>query len=84
LAVQALVPKYNSFIAGSADLLESTFVNFDGQVEFQNVSTMAAGFRLNMVANFFRTSVLHSPPLVWEIIPVDSYDTGSENLPWSV
>lgn len=38
LAVQALVPKYNSFIAGSADLLESTFVNFDGQVEFQNVS----------------------------------------------
>ncbi|KAG7527769.1 hypothetical protein FFLO_06611 [Filobasidium floriforme] len=36
LAVQALVPKYNSFIAGSADLLESTFVNFDGQIEFQN------------------------------------------------
>ncbi|GHJ88964.1 hypothetical protein NliqN6_5366 [Naganishia liquefaciens] len=36
IAVQALVPKYNSFIAGSADLLESTFVNFKGQVEFQN------------------------------------------------
>lgn len=38
IAVQALVPKYNSFIAGSADLLESTFVSFKDQVEFQNVS----------------------------------------------
>lgn len=38
IAVQALVPRYKSFVAGSADLLESTFVNFDGQVEFQNVS----------------------------------------------
>ncbi|KAK4689319.1 dihydroxyacetone synthase, partial [Tremellales sp. Uapishka_1] len=36
IAVQALVPKFRSFVAGSADLLESTFVNFDGQVEFQN------------------------------------------------
>lgn len=38
IVVQALVPKCQSFVAGSADLLESTFVNFDGQVEFQNVS----------------------------------------------
>jgi dihydroxyacetone synthase len=38
IAVQALVPKYNSFVAGSADLMESTFVNFKGQVDFQNVS----------------------------------------------
>ena len=38
IAVQALVPTHKSFVAGSADLLESTFVNFDGQVEFQNVS----------------------------------------------
>jgi dihydroxyacetone synthase len=38
IAVQALVPQNKSFVAGSADLLESTFVNFAGQVEFQNVS----------------------------------------------
>ncbi|KIR57904.1 transketolase [Cryptococcus bacillisporus CA1873] len=36
IVVQTLVPKNNAFVAGSADLLESTFVNFDGQVEFQN------------------------------------------------
>ncbi|KAJ9099731.1 hypothetical protein QFC20_005609 [Naganishia adeliensis] len=35
IAVQALVPTYNSFVAGSADLLESTFVSFKDQVEFQ-------------------------------------------------
>lgn len=39
IAVQALAPKYKAFVAGSADLLESTFVNFDGHVEFQNVSS---------------------------------------------
>lgn len=38
IAIQALVPDCNSFVAGSADLLESTFVNFKGQVEFQKVS----------------------------------------------
>ncbi len=38
IAVQTLVPGCNAFIAGSADLLESTFVNFEGQVEFQKVS----------------------------------------------
>jgi hypothetical protein len=32
-----LIPKYKAFIAGSADLMESTFVNFKGQVEFQSV-----------------------------------------------
>lgn len=35
IVVQALVPKDKSFVAGSADLLESTFVNFKDQVEFQ-------------------------------------------------
>ncbi|ORX35624.1 transketolase [Kockovaella imperatae] len=35
IAVQALASRFNSFVAGSADLLESTFVNFPGQVEFQ-------------------------------------------------
>ncbi|KAJ9093840.1 hypothetical protein QFC21_006211 [Naganishia friedmannii] len=35
IVVQALLPTYNSFVAGSADLLESTFVSFKGQVEFQ-------------------------------------------------
>ncbi|KAL1742395.1 Transketolase, thiamine diphosphate binding domain-containing protein [Schizophyllum fasciatum] len=39
IAVQALVPKYKHFMAGSADLMESTFVNFDGQVEFQSPDT---------------------------------------------
>lgn len=38
IVVQALVPKYKNFVAGSADLMESTFVNFKGQVDFQNVS----------------------------------------------
>ncbi len=38
IVVQALVPRFKSFVAGSADLMESTFVNFKGQHEFQNVS----------------------------------------------
>ncbi|KAF8151785.1 Transketolase, thiamine diphosphate binding domain-containing protein [Crassisporium funariophilum] len=39
IAVQALVPKYKNFMAGSADLMESTFVDFKGQVEFQSPET---------------------------------------------
>lgn len=39
IAVEALVPKYKNFVAGSADLLESTFVNFENQVEFQHPET---------------------------------------------
>jgi dihydroxyacetone synthase len=35
IMVQSLVPKDETFVAGSADLVESTFVNFKGQVEFQ-------------------------------------------------
>jgi dihydroxyacetone synthase len=38
LALQAVVPGDRSFVSGSADLMESTFVNFKGQTEFQNVS----------------------------------------------
>jgi dihydroxyacetone synthase len=37
IVVQALVPKYKMLMAGSADLCESTFVHFDGMVEFQHV-----------------------------------------------
>jgi len=37
IVVQALVPQYKHFTSGSADLEESTFVNFKGQVDFQNV-----------------------------------------------
>ncbi len=37
IVVQALVPGHKNFIAGSADLMESTFVSFPGQLEFQNV-----------------------------------------------
>ncbi|KAF9042632.1 hypothetical protein BDZ89DRAFT_1128536 [Hymenopellis radicata] len=39
IALAAPVPKYKHSIAGSADLLESTFVNFPGQVEFQAPET---------------------------------------------
>jgi dihydroxyacetone synthase len=35
LALQAVAPKDKTFVAGSADLMESTFVNFKDQVEFQ-------------------------------------------------
>ena len=37
IVIKALAPKDDSFIVGSADLLESTFVNWDSMVEFQNV-----------------------------------------------
>lgn len=36
IIIQALVPRDDSFMVGSADLLESTFVSWDGMVEFQN------------------------------------------------
>lgn len=36
IMVEALAPKYNSFMVGSADLLESTFVSWPGMTEFQN------------------------------------------------
>ncbi|WWC61577.1 transketolase [Kwoniella dejecticola CBS 10117] len=39
IVVQALAPKYKTFVAGSADLLESTFVNFKDQIEFQKPSS---------------------------------------------
>lgn len=35
IMVQALVPKDNTFTTGSADLIESTFVNWKGMTEFQ-------------------------------------------------
>jgi dihydroxyacetone synthase len=37
IAATALFPKYNNFMVGSADLMESTFVHWKGQVEFQSV-----------------------------------------------
>ena len=81
IAVQAFVPQYNSFMAGSADLLESTFVNFDGQVEFQNVSkvslTRAAPAKANLVF-----LILCSPLLASVTIPVARSDTEFENSPW--
>lgn len=40
IVVQALVPDDETFIAGSADLIESTFVNFKGQVDFQKVRSL--------------------------------------------
>jgi len=35
VVIEALVPTDRTFVAGSADLLESTFVNFSGMTEFQ-------------------------------------------------
>jgi dihydroxyacetone synthase len=35
IMVQAMVPEDRSYMVGSADLLESTFVSWDGMVEFQ-------------------------------------------------
>lgn len=39
IMVEALAPLYNSFMVGSADLLESTFVSWKGMREFQAPST---------------------------------------------
>ena len=39
IVVESLVPKDKTFVAGSADLLESTFVSFSGMTEFQKVSS---------------------------------------------
>ncbi|KII95646.1 hypothetical protein PLICRDRAFT_34572 [Plicaturopsis crispa FD-325 SS-3] len=36
IVVEALVPRFKNFVAGSADLLESTFVSFKGQKELQS------------------------------------------------
>jgi dihydroxyacetone synthase len=38
IMVNALVPNDPTFVSGSADLMESTFVHYKGQVEFQKVS----------------------------------------------
>ncbi|KAM0753524.1 transketolase [Meredithblackwellia eburnea MCA 4105] len=35
IVVETLAPKFNEFVAGSADLLESTFVSWKGMEEFQ-------------------------------------------------
>ena len=37
IILNTLVPKDKTFVAGSADLIESTFVSFDGMTEFQKV-----------------------------------------------
>lgn len=39
IVVEALAPRYNSLMVGSADLLESTFVSWKGMEEFQAPST---------------------------------------------
>ncbi|KAK7029588.1 hypothetical protein VNI00_014465 [Paramarasmius palmivorus] len=35
IVIQTLAPKFPDFVAGSADLMESTFVNWKGMVDFQ-------------------------------------------------
>lgn len=80
LVVQALVPKFKHFMAGSADLMESTFVDFKGQVEFQNV-------RYLLIANAVRFIELtgdagYSQKRAWEIIAADRFDMGSGSSRW--
>lgn len=70
VVVQSLVPKNKSFVAGSADLLESTFVNFEGQVEFQNVSDH------DLVAD-------SSLPPDWVTTRAVRFDTAFASLQWS-
>lgn len=77
IAVQALVPTYNSFVAGSADLLESTFVSFKDQVEFQKVSRYAR-YR----GRCADCELMCSPNLVLVTIAVDKSASESENSRW--
>lgn len=82
IAVQAIVPKVNSFVAGSADLLESTFVSWDGMVEFQAVGL----FSLNVVWHrLIRDCDPRKLSLrqAWEIILGDRYGMGSASSGWS-
>ena len=44
IAVTTLVPRFKQFVAGSADLLESTFVSFPKQVEFQHVNSLPPSY----------------------------------------
>ena len=45
IVVQALVPEDDSFMVGSADLLESTFVSWSDMVEFQNPASGLGSYR---------------------------------------
>lgn len=74
IAVAALVPKFNNFIAGSADLLESTFVSFQDQVEFQNVNVL----HLALIVNLFTTAL--SPKLDLETTLAARFVMGFESL----
>lgn len=44
IMVQAMVPDDRTYMAGSADLLESTFVSWDGMVEFQKPDSGLGGY----------------------------------------
>ncbi|KAH8827170.1 transketolase [Flagelloscypha sp. PMI_526] len=44
LVIKSLVPKYRNFMVGSADLMESTFVNWKDQVEFQHPVTQLGDY----------------------------------------
>lgn len=79
IAVQTLVPKNNTFVAGSADLLESTFVNFDGQVEFQNVN-ISYSFEIFGL----KTDIVHSLLRDWGTTPADKSASVLESLRWWV
>lgn len=41
IVMEALAPQFPDIVAGSADLLESTFVSWKGMVEFQSVSLLS-------------------------------------------
>ncbi|KAJ6618003.1 thiamine diphosphate-binding protein [Mycena sp. CBHHK59/15] len=44
IAESALFPKYSHFMVGSVDLMESTFVHWKGQIEFQSPETGLGDF----------------------------------------
>lgn len=58
IVVEALASQFPDLVAGSADLLESTFVSWKGMVEFQNVGCDSSSYsdrQLTRLAACFRS-----------------------------
>ncbi|GJN93410.1 hypothetical protein Rhopal_006465-T1 [Rhodotorula paludigena] len=84
IVVEALASRFPDFVAGSADLLESTFVSWKGMVEFQNPETGLGNFggrqirygirehSMAAIANGLAAYLPQSPEGTSGIIPVIS------------
>lgn len=73
IVVEALASKFPDFVAGSADLLESTFVSWKGMTEFQKVSHRDVSSTSNITLTsilFGRTAQLWSRRLRWSANPL--------------